>query len=71
MVYSGCIMIKLTNRQLECVALAAEGMDYNETAKAINVSQPMVQAHLTRARKRLNAKNTTHAVAIAIKKGII
>jgi DNA-binding CsgD family transcriptional regulator len=42
-----------------------------EIAHAMGLGEETVRNHLSRARYRLRALNTTHAVAIAIRRGII
>lgn len=61
----------LTRRQLEFLALSAQGMKYAEIASACFVSCDRVNEALEEARSRLCAKNTLHAVAIAISLDLI
>lgn len=57
-------MSGLTTRQLEVLHLAATGMRHSDIAHELGVSVKAVEAHLSRARDKLGAKNTTEAVAI-------
>lgn len=56
-----------TARQLECLRYLSHGLDGPQTADAMGLSYETVRAHLSAARLNLAAKNTTHAVAIALR----
>lgn len=49
----------------------AAGMEWMETAATLGISPETVRTHLREARLRLRAKNTTHAVAEAIRAGLL
>jgi len=61
----------LTDRHLDCLVWVARGKTKYETAKILGISEQTAKEHLQEAAKRLNAVNTTHAVAIAIKNALI
>ena len=60
-----------TTRELEILKAIANGMNYQEVAKTMYISVETVKSHLRHLRPKLNAKNTTHAVAIALRRGMI
>ena len=59
----------LRPRHRDVLSLAAQGLTQQQSATRLYVSRHTVEAHLTEARKRLDATNTTHAVALAIATG--
>ena len=61
----------LTHRNLEVLQLIADGYSAKEISAKIYLSYQTTKRHLSRIRKALGAKSTTHAVAIAIREGII
>lgn len=61
----------LTKRELECLYLAADGKTANDTAKILGINGRTVVFHIQNAMHKLNAKNRTHAVAIAVKRELI
>jgi len=56
----------LTERELEVILLAAEGCGYTEIAGRLHMSRATVKNHLVTIRAKLEARNTTHAVAIVV-----
>ena len=64
-------MALLTPAQLEVLREAAAGRTMSEIAAAQGRSPSTVKDHLDRARVRLRARNVTHAVAIALRRGVI
>lgn len=60
---------RLTPRQAEVLALAADGLRYAEIAARLYVSRSTVKATLYNASQRLRARNTAHAVALAMRAG--
>lgn len=58
-------------RQVEALRNAAAGMTSRDAARAMGISPCTVRSHLAKARDALGAKNTTHAVALAIARGIL
>jgi LuxR family transcriptional regulator, quorum-sensing system regulator BjaR1 len=61
----------LTPRQTEILRWAAEGLLSREIADLLNISKRTVDVHIVDAIQNLGARNRTHAVAIALRKGII
>jgi len=62
---------KLSKRQRDVLAAAAEGKTGRETALLLGISRATVRGHLISARARLNAASTCQAVAIAIRAKLI
>jgi len=60
-----------TDKQLICLELLADGFDQSEVASILEVSQQAVSARINKAIKALRAKTLIHAVAIAIRDGLI
>ena len=62
---------KLTPRELECLKWAAEGKTIWETSIILGISQSTVRFFLENIRHKLDAANTIHAVAKALRLGLI
>ena len=61
----------LTDRQIDCLSWLARGKTIAETAQILDLSVHTIREHLREITNRLNANNTTHAVAIACELGIV
>jgi DNA-binding CsgD family transcriptional regulator len=61
----------LSARELEVLALAANGLQNKTMAQQLWLSPETVKAHMGRIRRKLDATSRTHAVAIALRKGLI
>lgn len=61
----------LTPRQRACLLAAAEGQSAKQAARAIDLTPRTVQHHHEEAKRRLGAQSLAHAVALALRKGII
>jgi DNA-binding NarL/FixJ family response regulator len=61
----------LTERESEVLALLADGLSHEEIAQRLQISAETVRTHLQKARSRLGAENRTHAVATALRRGLI
>jgi DNA-binding NarL/FixJ family response regulator len=61
----------LTQRESEVLLLVAEGMSHDEIGKELNIGAETVRTHVQKARTRLGASNRTHAVATALRLGLI
>lgn len=61
----------LTPREIEVLTWAAKGKSRWETSIIIDIKEDTVKTHLENARGKLNASNTTNAIAIAIVNGLI
>ena len=62
---------KLTPRQMEVLRLVMGGNMHCEVASLLGVKVRTVKKHVVDARCRLKARNTTHAVVIALREGYI
>lgn len=63
--------IDLTAREQEVLQLVASGFGNKEIALAIGRSKETVKAHLESIFRKLGAKDRTHAVTLALQRGII
>ncbi|MFT7009168.1 MAG: LuxR family transcriptional activator of bioluminescence operon [Colwellia sp.] len=62
---------KLTERELECLFWACEGKTSWEISKILEITERTVGFHLNNSTTKLGATNRQHAVAMAMKKGLI
>jgi LuxR family quorum sensing-dependent transcriptional regulator len=65
------VVVTLTHRQRECLQAVAGGMTMLEAARSLWLSEETVKWHLKDARRRLDARTTTQAVARAVAAGLI
>jgi len=63
--------LDLTRRQLEVLALLADGLRYSEVAACLSISTRQVQRHAAQAVERGGAVNLCQLVAMAIDHGVI
>lgn len=61
----------LNEKEKQALQLYAIGNSVNDIVRQMNYSLGYIKHILETARTKLEAKNTTHAVAIAIKRGLI
>ena len=61
----------LTRREGECLGWCAEGKSYWETAVILGISERTVSFHMEAVRGKLNAGSNAHAVAIAVRTGLL
>jgi DNA-binding NarL/FixJ family response regulator len=61
----------LTQREAEVLLLVAEGMSHDEIGVTLKIGAETVRTHVQKARARLGASNRTHAVATALRLGLI
>lgn len=61
----------LTNREIEVLKQVAEGNANKLVAVRLEISEETVKAHMKNILSKLNANDRTHAVTIALKRGII
>ena len=61
----------LTRREIEILGHMAEGCSNKMIASQLNISGHTVKQHISRLMIKLNANDRTHAVAIALRAGII
>jgi DNA-binding NarL/FixJ family response regulator len=62
---------KLTKQELRLLQLAADGLVYHQIAEEMNIKPGYVKHVSLRAQIKLGADNRTHAVAQALRKGLI
>jgi DNA-binding NarL/FixJ family response regulator len=62
---------KLTRRQREILQLLANGESTVVAAHELGLSEETIRTHTKNALARLNARNRTHAVAIALRESLI
>jgi DNA-binding CsgD family transcriptional regulator len=63
--------VVLSDREQECLLWAARGKTRSETADILVISESAVIYYIKSAMKKLNVYNKTHAVAIAVRDGLI
>lgn len=61
----------LTHRQSEVLLWIARGLPYKQAAKTLGISAQTVKNHMEVVRQKLGAYNTPHAIAIAIRGGLV
>ncbi|HHK74309.1 MAG TPA: LuxR family transcriptional regulator [Rhizobiales bacterium] len=61
----------LSAREREVLLWAAHGKTPWETSEILNIAERTVLCHIESARRKLNAANATHAVALALSRGQI
>lgn len=62
---------RLTKREAEVLSVIAQGKNRRQAGLFLKVKEDTIKAHLESSRRKLNADNTVHAIAIALKKNII
>jgi DNA-binding CsgD family transcriptional regulator len=62
---------RLTARQLEVVALLADGLRQREVAACLSISERQVQRHVADAIGRLGLRNAYELAAVAVSEGIV
>jgi DNA-binding CsgD family transcriptional regulator len=62
---------ELTRREADVLTLLAEGFTYEEIGRRLAISPETARTHLQKASERLGASTRTHAVATAIRLGLI
>jgi LuxR family transcriptional regulator len=63
--------LKLSEGELSCLELAARGMTSEEISSATRFTAETVNTYLKTATRKLSAKNRTHAVAEALRIGLV
>jgi DNA-binding NarL/FixJ family response regulator len=63
--------LELTQREADVLLLLADGHTYEAIGRRLQISPETVRTHLQKASERLNASTRTHAVATAIRLGLI
>jgi DNA-binding CsgD family transcriptional regulator len=62
---------RLTARQLQVVALVADGLRHREVAACLSISERQVQRHIAEAVARLGLRNAYELAAVAVSEGIV
>ncbi|MER8855734.1 LuxR family transcriptional regulator [Mesorhizobium australicum] len=63
--------VHLSPRQLDVLRWASEGLTVDEIAERLNISSNTADSHLRAVRERLRVSSTIHAVAEALRLGLI
>jgi LuxR family transcriptional regulator len=63
--------MKVTDGELACLRCASLGMTSEETASACGYTTDTVNSYFKTATRKLNARNRSHAIAEAIRRGLI
>jgi DNA-binding NarL/FixJ family response regulator len=63
--------VALTRREIEVLSLVARGFGNKEVGDVLGTAPGTVKAHVQSILGKLGAKDRTHAVTIALKRGII
>jgi DNA-binding CsgD family transcriptional regulator len=61
----------LSARQLEILALVADGYTTREIAERLFISEQTVSQHVKNINRRLRARNRSHAVRIGYDRGLL
>jgi filamentous hemagglutinin family protein len=61
----------LTERELDVIQLLATGSENKEISTDLAISNSSVQLHMTSIFGKLNVKNRTEAVIVAVRNGIV
>ena len=64
-------LVHLSDRQLEVLALVAEGATDNEIALRLHLSVLTVAQYVREIRARFDARSRAHAVALALREGLL
>jgi DNA-binding NarL/FixJ family response regulator len=67
----GLTLAGLTDREIEVLRLLSEGLDTNEVSRRLFYSERTVKNIIHNVTSRLDLRNRTHAVAYAIRQGLI
>ncbi|OGT30382.1 MAG: hypothetical protein A3E87_01475 [Gammaproteobacteria bacterium RIFCSPHIGHO2_12_FULL_35_23] len=61
----------LSQREKQVIELTSQGFSSKEIARKLDIDFTTVEQYLFRVRKKLNAKNKTHAVFIVLSQQLI
>jgi DNA-binding CsgD family transcriptional regulator len=61
----------LSAREVQVLALAADGLSNPEIARELGLSALTVKSHLARMTRRLGARDRAHLVLLALRAGVI
>jgi DNA-binding CsgD family transcriptional regulator len=59
----------LTSRERQCLSLLAQGATAKQIAHELGIARKTAEGHIARVKRKLNAKNSAHAVAIWLLNG--
>ena len=62
---------RLSTREFEILALLAEGLENDDIARSLHLAPDTVKAHVSKVLQKLGARSRTHAVALALRGGVI
>jgi DNA-binding CsgD family transcriptional regulator len=62
---------RLSERETMILRCASHGLHSHDAAALLGISSETAKSYNERARRKLRAKNTTHAVALAIRGGLL
>lgn len=62
---------RLTEREISIIELTAAGNSAKEAACRLNIAPRTVEKHLDNSRLKMDARNTTHLVALCIATGML
>lgn len=65
------LSLTLNDREVLILRLVAEGKKTREIARSVRLAERTVKHYLELIRQKLGAKNSSHAVALAIQRGLI
>jgi DNA-binding NarL/FixJ family response regulator len=60
-----------TTRELEVLTLVGEGLRNKEVAARLSIGEDTVKMHLRNVMRKLNVNDRTHAVMLAVRRGLI
>ena len=63
--------VSLSPRERDCLAYIADGLRTSDIAHRLGIANATVELHMRRARHRLGARTRDHAVAIAVRLGLV
>jgi DNA-binding CsgD family transcriptional regulator len=63
--------VRLSQREEQCLVWAARGKTHQEVGEILDLTPGSVKTHLDSVRRKLECKNLTHAVGVAVAAGII
>jgi len=61
----------LTEREIEVLRLIGEGLQNREIGKRLHISVPTVKSHVTSILAKLDARDRTHALSLALRRGLL
>lgn len=63
--------VHLTPRETEVMTLVARGDAYAQVAHTLSISEDMAKLHIEKARRKLGARNRTHAAVMAVTQKLV